>query len=138
MKRFAKAATTEGRESPIFYDEEVIGFGFQDRDTGRKAFSLDEGRRRRYFIRSSFGSDGCGCETRGNARSAHPTADEAGGFSFAGRPRALAPQHGDGAFSSYTSPGEGSALTKRRDQIVGQGLPKRLGIPVSHSRPIRS
>jgi hypothetical protein len=26
-ERFAKGATTEGRRSPIFYDDEVIGFG---------------------------------------------------------------------------------------------------------------
>jgi hypothetical protein len=34
---------------PIFYDEEVIGFGLQVRDDGRKTFTLDntfEGRRR--------------------------------------------------------------------------------------------
>jgi len=52
-ERFAKAATTEGRRSPIFYDDEVIGFGLQVRDNGRKTFTLDytvEGRRRRYFI----------------------------------------------------------------------------------------
>jgi hypothetical protein len=52
-ERFAKAATTEGRKSPIFYDDEVIGFGLQVRDSGRKPFTLDytvEGRRRRYFI----------------------------------------------------------------------------------------
>jgi hypothetical protein len=51
-ERFAKA-TTEGRKSPIFYDDEVIGFGLQVRDNGRKTFTLDytvEGRRRRYFI----------------------------------------------------------------------------------------
>jgi hypothetical protein len=28
----ATAATTEGRRSPIFYDDEVIGFGLQVRD----------------------------------------------------------------------------------------------------------
>lgn len=52
-ERFAKAATTDGRKSPIFYDEEVIGFGLQVRDIRRKTFTLDytfEGRRRRYFI----------------------------------------------------------------------------------------
>lgn len=52
-ERFAKGATTEGRKSPIFYDDEVIGFGLQVRDNGRKTFTLDytvEGRRRRYFI----------------------------------------------------------------------------------------
>ena len=52
-ERFAKSATTEGRKSPIFYDDEVIGFGLQVRDNGRKTFTLDytsEGRGRRYFI----------------------------------------------------------------------------------------
>ena len=52
-ERFAKSATTEGRRWPIFYDDEVIGFGLQVRDNGRKTFTLDytfEGRRRRYFI----------------------------------------------------------------------------------------
>ena len=52
-ERFAKAACSDGRKSPIFYDEEVIGFGLQVRDNGRKTFTLDytfEGRRRRYFI----------------------------------------------------------------------------------------
>jgi hypothetical protein len=52
-ERFAKSATTEGRRSPIFYDDEVIGFRLKVRDHGRKAFTLDytfEGRRRRYFI----------------------------------------------------------------------------------------
>src|SRR5215207_9919517 len=51
-ERFAKSVMTEGRKSPIFYDE-VIGFGLQVRDNGRKTFTLDytfEGRRRRYFI----------------------------------------------------------------------------------------
>ena len=52
-ERFAKSATAEGRKSPIFYDDEVIGFGLQVRDNGRKTFTLDysfEGRRRRYFV----------------------------------------------------------------------------------------
>jgi hypothetical protein len=52
-ERFAKAATTEGRKSPILYDDAVIGFGFQVRDDGRKTLTLDytfEGRRRRYLI----------------------------------------------------------------------------------------
>lgn len=52
-ERFAKAARTDGRKSPIFYDDEVIGFGLQVRDNGRKTFTLDytfEARRRRYFI----------------------------------------------------------------------------------------
>jgi len=35
-ERFAKSATAEGRKSPIFYDDEVIGFGLQVRDNGRK------------------------------------------------------------------------------------------------------
>ena len=37
------------RKSPIFMDDEVIGFGVQVRDTGRKSFTLDytfEGRLR--------------------------------------------------------------------------------------------
>jgi len=41
------------RKSPIFMDDEVIGFGVQVRDTGRKSFTLDymfEGRRRRSYI----------------------------------------------------------------------------------------
>jgi hypothetical protein len=52
-ERFAKGASTARRKSPIFYDDEVIGFGLQVRDNGRKTFTLDytvEGRRRRYFI----------------------------------------------------------------------------------------
>jgi hypothetical protein len=52
-ERFAKGATTEGRRSPIFYDDEVIGFGLQVRDNGRKTFTLNdtfETRRPCYFI----------------------------------------------------------------------------------------
>ena len=52
-ERYAKAARADGRKSPIFYDDEVIGFGLQVRDNGRKTFTLDyafEARRRRYFI----------------------------------------------------------------------------------------
>jgi hypothetical protein len=52
-ERFARSATTGGRKSPIFYDDEVIGFGLQVRDNGRKTLTLDytfEGRCRRYFI----------------------------------------------------------------------------------------
>jgi hypothetical protein len=51
--RFVKSATPNGRKSPIFMDDEVIGFGVQVRETGRKRFTLDygfEGRRRRLFI----------------------------------------------------------------------------------------
>ncbi len=51
--RFVKSATTEGRKSPIFMDDEVIRFGVQVRETGRKSFTLDcyfEGRRRRLYI----------------------------------------------------------------------------------------
>jgi integrase len=51
--RIVKSATTGGRKSPIFMDGEVIGFGIQVRETGRKNFTLDytfEGRRRRLFI----------------------------------------------------------------------------------------
>ena len=40
-ERFAKSATTEGRKSPISIDDEVIGFGLQVRDNGRKTFTLD-------------------------------------------------------------------------------------------------
>lgn len=39
LTRFAKSATTGGRRSPIFYDDEVIGFGLQVRDNGRKTFT---------------------------------------------------------------------------------------------------
>jgi integrase len=48
-----KSAKAAGRKSPIFMDDEVIGFGVQVRETGRKSFTLDytfEGRRRRFFI----------------------------------------------------------------------------------------
>lgn len=51
--RFVKSAALNGRKSPIFMDDEVIGFGVQVRETGRKSFTLDysfEGRRRRLFI----------------------------------------------------------------------------------------
>src|ERR1700731_4240827 len=51
--RFVKSATPGGRKSPIFMDDEVIGFGVQIRETGRKSFTLDymfEGRRRRLHI----------------------------------------------------------------------------------------
>ena len=50
--RFVKSIKAEGRKSPIFMDDKVIGFGVQVRQTGRKSFTLDhtfEGRRRRYF-----------------------------------------------------------------------------------------
>jgi hypothetical protein len=40
-ERFAKSATTEGRNSPIFYDDEAIGCGLQVRDDGGKSFTLD-------------------------------------------------------------------------------------------------
>lgn len=53
VDRFVKAATIGGRRSPIFMDDEVIGFGVQVRETGRKSFTLDytfEGRRRRFYI----------------------------------------------------------------------------------------
>jgi len=46
--RFVKSATAGERKSPIFMDDEVIGFGVQVRETGRKSFTLDyvfEGRR---------------------------------------------------------------------------------------------
>jgi Arm DNA-binding domain len=51
--RFVKAATSGDRKSPIFMDDEVIGFGLQVRQTGRKSFTLDymlEGRRRRLHV----------------------------------------------------------------------------------------
>jgi hypothetical protein len=51
--RFVKSATTGGRKSPIFTDDEVIGFGIQVRETGRRSFILDymfEGRRRQLYI----------------------------------------------------------------------------------------
>jgi Arm DNA-binding domain len=51
--RFVKSATSGNRKSPIFMDDEVIGFGIQVRGTGRKSFTLDytfEGRRRRFYI----------------------------------------------------------------------------------------
>lgn len=51
--RFVKSAKTDHRNSPIFMDDEVIGFGIQVRTTGRKSFTLDytfDGRRRRLFI----------------------------------------------------------------------------------------
>lgn len=38
--RFVKAATSGDRKSPIFMDDEVIGFGLQVRQTGRKSFTL--------------------------------------------------------------------------------------------------
>jgi hypothetical protein len=47
--RFVKSATSGGRKSPIFMDDEVIGFGIQVCETGRKSFTLDymfEARRR--------------------------------------------------------------------------------------------
>ena len=51
--RFVKSAKADTRKSPIFMDDEVIGFGIQVRTTGRKSFTLDysfDGRRRRLFI----------------------------------------------------------------------------------------
>ncbi len=52
-ERFVKVVTAGDRASPIFMDDEVIGFGVQVRQNGRKTFTLDysfEARRRRYFI----------------------------------------------------------------------------------------
>jgi integrase len=52
-ERFAKAAVAGHRRSPIFMDDEVVGFGLQVRGNGRKSFTLDytfEARRRRFFI----------------------------------------------------------------------------------------
>jgi hypothetical protein len=51
--RLVKFASADGRKSSIFMDDEVIGFGVQVRQTGRKSFTLDytfEGRRRRLFV----------------------------------------------------------------------------------------
>ena len=51
--RFVKSAAANGRKSPIFMDDEVIGFGIQVRESGRKSFTLDymfERQRRRLFI----------------------------------------------------------------------------------------
>jgi len=51
--RFVKSATSDGRKSPIFMDDEVIGFGVQVRETGRKSSTLDytfEGCRRWLYI----------------------------------------------------------------------------------------
>ena len=39
--RFVKSATAGGRKSPIFIDDEVVGFGVQVRETDRKSFTLD-------------------------------------------------------------------------------------------------
>ena len=39
-ERFAKSADAGGRKSPIFYDDEVIGFGLQVRDNGEKPSRL--------------------------------------------------------------------------------------------------
>ena len=36
-ERFAKRAMTEGRKSPIFYDDEVIGFGFRSGKVGKRS-----------------------------------------------------------------------------------------------------
>ncbi len=78
-EHFAKAARANGRKSPIFYDDEVIGCGLQVRTNGRKTFTLDytfEGRRRRYFIGDHPGwSVGVAREilgVRGNVRSPGP------------------------------------------------------------------
>jgi hypothetical protein len=40
-EKFVKAASAGGKRSPIFMDQEVIGFGLQVRSNGRKAFTLD-------------------------------------------------------------------------------------------------
>lgn len=52
-ERFARTAATGGRCAPIFMDDQVIGFGLQVRQNGRKSFTFDyrfEARKRRYFI----------------------------------------------------------------------------------------
>ena len=49
-ERSAESARADGRRSPIFYDDEAIGFVLRVRDDGRETFTLDhtvEGRRRR-------------------------------------------------------------------------------------------
>jgi len=46
--RFVKSAKADGRKSPIFMDDESIGFGIQVGATGPKSFTLDytfDGRR---------------------------------------------------------------------------------------------
>lgn len=40
-EKFVKAASAGAKRSPIFMDQEVIGFGLQVRSNGRKAFTLD-------------------------------------------------------------------------------------------------
>lgn len=45
-ERFAKAARADGHKSPIFFDDEVFGFGLQVRDNDRKTFTLDYALRR--------------------------------------------------------------------------------------------
>ncbi len=40
-ERFVKSAATGDRKSPIFMDDEVIGFGIQVRESGRKSFALE-------------------------------------------------------------------------------------------------
>ncbi len=39
-ERSANAATIKRRKFPTFYNEEVIGFGLQVRDKGRKTFTF--------------------------------------------------------------------------------------------------
>lgn len=46
-ERFAKSATTEERNSPIFYDDAVIGVGLQVRSNGRKSWSSGSAKRAR-------------------------------------------------------------------------------------------
>jgi len=48
-ERFVKSVTAGSRASPIFMDDEVIGFGVHVRENGRKTFT-SEARRRRYFL----------------------------------------------------------------------------------------
>jgi hypothetical protein len=40
-ERFARSARTGGRKNPIFYDDEVIGFGLRVRNNMRETFTLD-------------------------------------------------------------------------------------------------
>jgi integrase len=52
-ERFVRSLKTESGRSPIFRDDELVGFGVQIRPNGRKSFTLDyviDGRRRRMFI----------------------------------------------------------------------------------------
>jgi len=52
-ERFVNSLKVEKGRSPIFRDDELVGFGIQVRPNGRKSFTLDyviDGRQRRMFI----------------------------------------------------------------------------------------